>query len=388
MKAAALFALALALGAIPAPGVAAEPYEITASLPLTGQGGFLGKEASDALKVIEASVNKTGGIGGRPLKVTIVDDQSSPQIGLQLATQAVARKDAVVLGPSLTAVCDAVEPLFVKDGPVDYCYSPGTHPPAGSFVFGAGPLTTDAQVAAVRYFRERGWKRIAIVIATDASGQDAEQQIDNALRLPENASVSVVAREHFNPTDLSVAAQMERIKAAAPQVLIAWGTGTPEGTLLRGAQDAGLDLPIYTSAANLTYAQMKQYAAFMPKQLLFPGYPFTAPDQLAPGPTKNAVNAFVAAFRALGIRPDQGHAIGWDPVQIVIAALRKLGPDATPAQLRDYILNLHGFVGIYGPYDFKANPQRGVGVNSVVIVRWDIAKDTWVGVSKPGGLPL
>ena len=155
MKLSILVGLALVLAATPAPAVSADPYEITVSLPLTGQASFLGKEAMETLQIIEASVNKSGGIGGRPLHFTPVDDQSSPQIGLQLATLAMARKDAIILGPSLTAVCDAVAPLFLKDGPVDYCFSPGTHPPAGGFVFGAGPLTTDAQIAAIRYYHER-----------------------------------------------------------------------------------------------------------------------------------------------------------------------------------------------------------------------------------------
>jgi branched-chain amino acid transport system substrate-binding protein len=383
----ALAASVLAVSLAPRAAPAADPIEIAAILSLTGQQGFIGSEQADALALIEKNLNAAGGISGRPIHFSVTDDQSSPQLGLQLATLAIDRKVPVVLGPSLTAVCQAVAPLFAN-GPVNYCYSPGIHPAAGSFVFGATPATTDAQVGAVRYFREKGWHHVAIIVATDASGQDAEKQLDAALALPENASMTVVDREHFTPTDLSVDAQMSRIKGAHPDVLVAWGTGTPEGTLLRGAADEGLDVPIYTSAANLTYRQMRAYAGYMPKVLLFPGYPFVAPDELPPGPTKTAVAAFIAAFKAVGVRPDTGQAIAWDPAQIVIEALKKIGPAATPAQIRDYIVGLHDYVGIYGPYDFRAIPQRGIGVSSIVVARWDVAKDTWVGVSKPGGMPL
>jgi branched-chain amino acid transport system substrate-binding protein len=380
-------ALIAVLTAAPLRVPAADPYEIAAILSLTGQQAFIGKEQADALALIEQHVNKAGGIGGRPLHFTIADDQSSPQLGVQLATLAIGRKVAIVLGPSLTAVCDAIAPLF-KEGPLDYCFSPGIHPAPGSFVFGATPATTDAQVAAIRYFREKGWRRVGILIGTDASGQDAERQLDAALALPENKLMTVVGREHFNPTDLTVNAQLERIKAATPQVLVAWGTGTPAGTLFRGVTDAGIELPVYTSAANLTYAQMKAYAAYLPKTLLFPGYPFVAPDQLPKGATKTAVTAFLGAFKPAGVRPDTGQAIAWDAASIVIDALKKLGPNATPAQLRDYVGSLRGWVGIYGPYDFRAIPQRGLGVGGIVVAKWDPAKDTWVGVSKPGGIPL
>lgn len=379
-------ALAFLCAAVPLRGGGAEPYEIDAIVSLTGQLAFAGQAQAQTLRVIEDRVNKAGGIRGRPLRIVVSDDESNPQLGVQLANAAIARKVSVIFGPSLTAVCSAVLPLM-KDGPLDYCFTPGVHPTTG-YVFSAEVSTGDLVAAGIRYFRLRGWTRLAVIIATDASGQDVEHGIRTALALPENAPMKVVAFEHFNPTDLSVAAQMARIKAAQPQVLITWGTGTPEGTLLRGAADAALDVPIFTSAANLTYAQMKAYAGFLPKDLLFPGFPFFAPDQLARGPVKEQVAVFRNAFKALGVSPDNGQGLAWDPTMIVIDALKKLGLGATPEQLRDYVANLHGWPGIIGTYDFRAVPQRGVDINAVVIVRWDPAKGTWVGVSKPGGIPL
>ena len=47
---------------------------------------------------------------------------------------------------------------------------------------------------------------------------------------------------------------------------------------------------------------------------------------------------------------------------IVVDALRHLAPNASAAQVRDYILQLKGYAGINGLYDFEAVPQRGLGV--------------------------
>jgi len=383
---ATVLGLAVILAGFPSAGRSAEPYQIDAILSLTGQVAFIGQSQAQTLHAIEDTVNKSGGIGGRPLKFVISDDQSTPRVAVQLATIAIAKKDNVIFGPGFTANCNAVLPL-VKDGPFEYCFSPGIHPTSG-YAFSASVSTGDLVAAGIRYFRLRGWTRLAVIIATDASGQDVEHGIRVALALPENATMNVVAFEHFNPTDLSVAAQMETIKVAKPQVLITWGTGTPEGTLLRGVADAALDIPVFTSAANLTYAQMKAYGDFLPKQMLFPGSPVLVPDQLPRGVVKNSVVQFLKAFESSGIRPDIGQAIAWDPILIVIDALRKLGPTATPLQIRDYVANLHGWSGISGTYDFRAVPQRGIDINQVMIVRWDPGKDTWVGVSKPGGIPL
>ena len=45
----------------------------------------------------------------------------------------------------------------------------------------------------------------------------------------------------------------------------------------------------------------------------------------------------------------------------------------------------HSFVGIYGKYDFKAIPQRGLDARSVVMARWTPQKNSWVAESEPGG---
>ncbi len=78
----------------------------------------------------------------------------------------------------------------------------------------------------------------------------------------------------------------------------------------------------------------------------------------------------------------------WDVGLVVVEALRKLGPDANAEQIRAFIANLTDFPGINGIYDFKKYPQRGLGPDSAVIVRFDAADKRWVWLSKPGGVPL
>ncbi len=83
--------------------------------------------------------------------------------------------------------------------------------------------------------------------------------------------MKLVDLEHFNSTDLSVAAQMERVKAAAPQIFVAWGTGTPEGTLLRGVADAGSTFRSTRPRRTPTYAQMRAYANYHAEAAALPG---------------------------------------------------------------------------------------------------------------------
>jgi branched-chain amino acid transport system substrate-binding protein len=360
------------------------PVEIDAVLPLTGFGAFYGKAQQQGLQAFEALTNRTGGINGRPVKFVVSDDGTNPQISVQLFNQLIAKHAAVVLGPSFTASCGAVLPL-IANGPLTYCLSPGLHPPDGSFMLAANVSTADLVNARFEYVRARGWTRIGTIFTNDASGQDNARQVDALLAQPENAALRVVARESFNPSDISVSAQMARIKAAGPQVLLTGATGAPFGTLLRDAYAIGLNVPVFASATNMTPQQMSQYAAFLPHDLLFTNPRGLSIEPRAPKGIQQAQRAFFDAFKAIGAAPGQGETIPWDPAAIVVDALRHLRPNPTPAQLRDYITGLQHWSGMSGDYDFRKIPQRGIGLDSAVIYRWDAAQNQYDIVSKPGG---
>lgn len=97
---------------------------------------------------------------------------------------------------------------------------------------------------------------------------------------------------------------------------------------------------------------------------------------------------YTNAFKAAGIEPDHALNLVWDPVMLVVAALRKYGPNATAAQINDYIESLHGWPGTAGRYDFRNGNQSGLDANWLVMVRWSPERKAWIAVSKPGGAPL
>jgi len=380
-----LVLLALAAGlALPGRISAAEPYEIDVISSLTGPSAFVGLGAQQALQAVEQTANKAGGIGGRPVKFVIHDDQSNPQLTVQITNQIIAKNPALILGSTFGAGCRAMFPLS-KAGPVMYCLTPAVVPVPGSFDFSTGVANADLLRAGIRYFRERGWTRVATITANDATGQDNDRAVDDALALPENAGVTLVGREHFGITDMSVTAQIVRIKSSAAQVLIIGTAGTPTATIMRGIAEVGLGIPVGINYGNATHAQMTQLATYLPKELYFFGVAFLSPAQVGDRGTKRVVDRYYASLTALGYKPDASQSAGYEGASLAVYALQKLGPSATAEQVRAFLANLTGYVGVSGPYDFKAYPQRGLGPLSATISRWDAEKDAFVGVSKPGG---
>ncbi len=364
---------------------AVAPYSIDVILPITGPGAFVGVTQQKSLTVLQDVINKDGGIRGRPVTFVFHDDGTSPQLALQLSNQLVANKSMVVLGSSLGPMCKAIQPTF-SGGTVNYCLSPVITPAPDGFVFSASVSGRDFVRASIRFLRMRGWKRIASLNTTDASGAIADGDIAAALKEPENREVTLVDAEHFNPSDTSVTAQVARIKSANPQAIIVWTPGTPFGTALHGLQDVGLDIPVMTSSANMVVGQLKTYASIMPTDLFFQGAPFIegVPHDRPSAP----LQAFRAAIKAAGMQQDFQSGIAWDPAMIVVDALRALGPDATATELHAYLENLHGYVGISGTYDFRGGNQRGLSIDDVVITRWDQTKGTISTVAMHGGIPL
>jgi branched-chain amino acid transport system substrate-binding protein len=370
---------------VPLRAQAPTPLVIPVIVSLTGAAAFIGKSDQQSLQLIEKLVNGRGGINHRPIHFQYFDDGTNPQTVVELANQIIASKAPIVIGPTLTQQCLAVAPLFQAGGPANYCLSPAVNPPTNGYIWSTSISAKDLNDVAVRYFRERGLKRLAILSSTDATGQEADRDWAHAKTLPENRDVEIVAQEHFNLADVSISAQMARIKAANPQALLTFSVGSGFGTEIHGIVDSGLDVPVYASNGDMIPEQLDGYKGFMPRELLFSAVLAFDRSGLANGPVKDAINVFYATYKAAGLTPNFPNTLSWDPAMIVLDAYRHLGDGATAAQFRTYINALHGFAGINGIYDFRDGTQHGIGENGVVLVRYNPTSDTFSAVSKRSG---
>jgi branched-chain amino acid transport system substrate-binding protein len=380
---------AIALGA---PVQAADPpYEIHAILSQTGNNAFVGGGITQALQILEKSINAHGGIAGRPVRFVLSDDATSPETAVQLMNAALTSKPSVVVDGGPTSTCRATAALAVA-GPLLYCLSPGINPAAGSFVFSTFYSVEDILKVSIRYLRDRGIRKLGIINATDASGQIADAGIATLMSDSDNvkAGMRVVAYEHYNLTDLSVTAQISRIKAAGAEALIVYTVGAALNTALHAIADVGLSVPVVASPGNMSYAQLESLKSVMPKDLLFAGPPIFVAEQLTDAGVRTSIRAMAEAYSAApgAPRPDLFGGMAWDAMTLVTSALQRLGPNASPAQLRDALAKTRNYPGVLGRYDFRTFPQRGLGASAIIMERWSPDGARFVSVSAPGGSPL
>jgi branched-chain amino acid transport system substrate-binding protein len=328
------------------------------------------------MRVYESVANAGGGIRGRPVHFDILDDQSNPVVAVQLTNQILAKNPPVFLGSAYVAACAAEAPLVLNKPTVEFCVSPGLLTKQKN-VFASSIAITYITQGTLKFMRDRGLSRVAAIVATDATGQAADALMLTEFAQPANKNLQLVANERFNPADISVSAQIARVKAANPQGLLIYATGNAFGTVLRALGDSGINVPTVTSAVNMNETQLEGYAGFIPAELVFNAARAYARDQ-RDGSLRAAVDEYYNGYRAQGLTPSPESPLSWDPAKIVVSALRKLGTDATGDQIADYINTLHGFAGASGIYDFRNGDHHGLTDADLVWVKWQPTQKEFV----------
>jgi branched-chain amino acid transport system substrate-binding protein len=355
---------------------AADPLSIDVMLPLTGPAAFAGEAQMQVVRAMERLVNQTGGIHARPVHFEIHDDQSSPTVAVQLVNELLPKKPVVILGPSVAATCSAISPLLAGGlGPVNYCFSPVAVPPRGSYVFAATAPAEALNRVDVAHLRGMGFRRAAMLVATDASGQLNATRMTELLSAPDQP-LRLIADERFSPTAVSIAAQAAKLKAASPDVLLLYANGTAFVMALRELSNAGLDVPVLANPFNADGDLLRRNASILPKTLMVPGLPYQAKR-----PSRALRDAGTEYNRALSdvgiVSASVIMAYAWDPMKITVAALRALPANATPTQLHDYLETVHDFPGLFGRYDFRTGDQYGQNGADLPLVKWDAARGDW-----------
>jgi branched-chain amino acid transport system substrate-binding protein len=383
----AAFAAVLLAGATVPAGAQTATINLEAILPMTGQAAFVGQAESQSLNAFEKYVNANGGLRGAPIHFEIRDDQTSPQVALQLTNAAIARKVPVIFGSSVAATCSSIGAAIAASGPVQFCFSPAVSPAKGSYAFATGPAIVDSIRTILIYAKLRGFHRVAYIGSTDATGIATVAANTELFKSPDMRGMELVADERVATGDVTATAQLAKIKAARPDVLWTSTSGTVFGLVIHALADIGLEAPVLTNPANANAAQLKGLGALLPRELYFPGVPYQLGDLLKDPDLRKQSKMFSDAFKMIGVEPTSVHALAWDPLLITTAAYRQFGPTMTADQLKTFTLSQRHFGGLNGFYNFGVD-QHGLDSNAVLVTGWDRTKQDFYAASQLGGTPI
>ena len=334
-------------------------YKVGALFAVTGPAAWLGTPERNTAKMIEEEVNAGGGINGHPLEI-IIEDTVGDATRTVTAAKKLITKDEVlaIVGPSRSGTTMAVIPIVEEaEIPLISCAAAETIVvPVKRWVFKTPQKDSDAAVKIYEHMKEQGISKIAIITATSGFGDQGRQQLK---KLAPESGITIVADETYGPEDTDMTAQLTKIKAREAQAVVNWSIVAGQVIVAKNMRQLGMEIPLYQSHGfgNIKYAQTAGEAG---EGIIFPCGRLLAVDTLPDDhPQKEVLARYKKEYEAKyqeDVSTFGGHA--WDGLQLVIEALREVGPDRE--KIRGYIENTKNFVGTGGVFNFSPEDHSGL----------------------------
>ncbi|NCD26231.1 MAG: ABC transporter substrate-binding protein [Deltaproteobacteria bacterium] len=358
-----------------APALAADAIKIGAVLSVTGPASFLGEPEKNTLLMLQDQLNAKGGINGQQVEVIVYDDESDVNKAVMAARKLLDQDNvSVVIGPSISGNTLAIAKFFAAaEVPLVSCAAAEkiVHP-VNPWVFNTPQLDRHAVSRILLDAKAKGYAKLAILTVSDGYGQAGRAVLKE---LVPAQGFSLVADEVYGPKDTDMTAQLTKIKGAAPDAIICWGTNPGPAVVARNRAQLGLTTPLYMShgVASNKFIELAGEAA---EGLILPAGRLVAVEQLsADHPQKQALEAYVADYaKAFNAPISSFGGYAHDAFKLVIQAIAQ-GTSAKSADIRDNLEKIAAFPATTGVYTYT--PEDHNGLNEEAFIMVTIEKGTW-----------
>ncbi len=350
------------LAPVAGPARAAEPIKIGVIFSMTGWGGFLGEGEKPGMMAAVEMFNRQGGLNGRKIEVYLEDDQSSPTIATTAATKLVKdKKVAAIIGGSIVESAQSIIPVCERE-PVMDIPTPPLQIPLKKWVFlvplddfGLSEKMVDFAV------NELGKKKLAIIRTSDPYGK---RGADGVRAHAPKYGATVIMEEICEAKDTDMTPQMQKIKSAKPDAIIAFTPATPAAVIAKNYQRLGMqDIPVI-GGGGVPSREFPSIAGKIVEDGRW--VPFGCIDlyaeQLPPSDPfrKNLYDPVFKVIKEMNGPNTQWDSFmrnGYDSMQILIEAL-KIAKTDDRAALRDAMEKVK-FFGFLGTFSYSPTNHEG-----------------------------
>ncbi|HRP29952.1 MAG TPA: ABC transporter substrate-binding protein, partial [Burkholderiaceae bacterium] len=223
--------LGAALGALTAaPAFAACTTTVGAVMSLTGSLGVLGQKIAQGSQLAVADLNAAGGANGCELKLALLDDQTSPTVGVDAAKKLVDIQHVpAIVGALSSGVSAAILTAVTAPGHVVQISPASTSPTftqlaidgkTGGYWFRTTPSDALQGVAMAKVARDAGYKKVAVLYLNNAYGQGLNKEFSDAFTGQGGAITQSVV---YNPSQPSYRSEVGKALSPAPDALFLIG---------------------------------------------------------------------------------------------------------------------------------------------------------------------
>lgn len=334
--------------------------------PLTGDAAAYGVDAFHGSQLKVDEINAAGGINRRKIAL-IAEDGKCTGSDAATAAQKLTNVDKVVaiLGGQCSGETLAAAPIVeaAKIVSISALSSSPDITDAGDFIFRDYPSDTLKTRAMAAYFREKGYKKVAII----AENTDFAMGFRNSLK-KDFGEDNFVFDEAAEPSTKDYRSLVTRLKSVKFDVFVADGqTPATIVAMVQQMREQGLTQPAITHDAGQT------------QETLTLGGEAVEGLQAINIPVLAAETPFGASFIAKYGQPQGALAYAahaYDAMGVLAAAIGSVGTDGTA--IRDYLYTLPSYDGAVGQFHFDAKGDV-VGISYILV---EVQHNAWVELKK------
>jgi len=346
------------------------PIKIGMIASLTGNYAPLGGEDKKAVELAVQQINDKGGLLGRTVELTVLDDKSQPEQSVldfnQLKGDGVAGVLGSVFSNSALATIPQVDRNkipYVSLTPADEQVNP-VHP----YVFVVPATSAMYADRILQYYQAQKYTKVAI--AYDTKSSYAKAGLAGTKAKAAQYGITLVAEEEFQTTTTEFSAVINHVKSSGAQALVVWATGPPSVGFAKQYATAGLDIPLMFTGAQASTLWLKPTAAaaegiFVASSLAVVG------DALPDGTQKQAINELTGPFTTkYGYAPPQFAGDGYSGMKLLAAGIQNA--QSTDADKIQKALEGLTLLTPNGTYHYSATDHAGLSSKYISI---DVVKN-------------
>ena len=313
---------------------------------MSGPQGVIGKHMKDS---VELALDHLGHkMAGRPVEVVYGDDQTKPDVGVQLANE-MLQKDHVdiMAGVIWSNVMMAVVPVVNGAGKIMVGANAGASPLAGAqcsrLYFSASWNNDESPEAMGKYLQDKGVQDLYVMAPNYQAGKDMVAGLKRYYK------GRIVDEVYTKLGQQDYQAEITQLRAKNPKAVFVFYPGGMGIQFVRQYVQAGLrgQIPLYsvftvdeTTLPALKESAIGQYEAR-----------FWSPDLNVPASKK-----YVAAFRKkYGYTPSNYGAQSYDAIMLIDSAVRAVKGNVSNTAGMVAALEKADFESIRGPFKFNVN---------------------------------
>ncbi len=331
---------------VAAPVSAQQKLKIGFITTMSGPQGIIGKHMKDS---VELALEHLGHkVGGLPVEVFYGDDQTKPDVGVQLANE-MLKKDQVdiVSGVIWSNVMMAVVPVVTGAGKIMVGANAGASPLAGSqcnrLYFSASWNNDESPEAMGKYLQEKGVQDLYVMAPNYQAGKDMVAGLKRYYK------GKIVDEVYTKLGQQDYQAEITQLRSKNPKAVFVFYPGGMGIQFVRQYVQAGLrdQIPLYsvftvdeTTLPALKEAALGQYEAR-----------FWSPDLKVPASQK-----YVSDFRKkYGYTPSFYGAQSYDAILLIDSAVKAVKGDLKNTDGMVKAMEKANYPSIRGKFQFNVN---------------------------------